>query len=108
MFGGPCPPIQNFFRAGMYAEARARVELGAPPIFIIGHWRSGTTLLHEMLCLDKRHAWPSTYACMNPSHFLITERAAQSSGAGQASVKRPMDNMTISLASPQEDEFALV
>ncbi|MEO8443198.1 MAG: sulfotransferase, partial [Betaproteobacteria bacterium] len=77
-------------------------------IFIIGHWRSGTTLLHELLCLDQRHAWPTTYACMNPSHFLITERGAQRSSAGQASVKRPMDNMTISPASPQEDEFALL
>ncbi len=107
-FVSACHSIQNFFQDAMYREALARVELAAPPIFIIGHWRSGTTLLHEMLCLDKRHAWPSTYACMNPSHFLITERAAQSSCAGQASVKRPMDNMTISLASPQEDEFALV
>ena len=25
----------------------AATELTAPPVFIIGHWRTGTTLLHE-------------------------------------------------------------
>ncbi len=106
-FASACYSIQNFFQNALYREALERVELAAPPIFNIGHWRSGTTLLHELLCLDERHAWASTYACMNPSHFLITERAAQRPTGGQAAVKRPMDDMTISPASPQEDEFAL-
>ncbi len=44
-----------------------------PPIFIIGHWRSGTTLLHEILMLDDRFCCPSTYQCFAPGHFLLTE-----------------------------------
>ena len=28
--------------------------LEEPPIFIIGHWRTGTTFLHELLMLDER------------------------------------------------------
>ncbi len=45
----------------------------ASAIFIIGHWRTGTTLLHELLALDERHAFPTTYECMEPNHFLLSE-----------------------------------
>ncbi|HEY4262936.1 MAG TPA: sulfotransferase, partial [Schlesneria sp.] len=31
-----------------------RYELQNPPVFILGHWRSGTTLLHELLSNDPR------------------------------------------------------
>lgn len=81
-----------------------RPQTGAsmPPIVLVGHWRSGTTLLHELITAGKDFCWPSTEACMNPQRFL--------SGLEQKSDKisrRPMDGMTISAASPQEDEFAL-
>lgn len=81
----------------------------APPevIFIIGHWRSGTTFLHELLCRSPAFNFPSTYACMNPQVFPLTE-AAVLQRAGQKSMARPMDDMPVSLASPQEDEFALL
>jgi hypothetical protein len=71
-------------------------------IFILGYWRSGTTLLHELLSLDSRFAFPTTYACMNAHHFLMTQPAKMQA------VVRPMDDMTVSNASPQEDEFALL
>ena len=45
----------------------------ADPIFIVGHWRTGTTLLHEFLILDDRHNYPTTYECLEPNHFLLTE-----------------------------------
>src|SRR5580765_1414235 len=32
-------------------------QLVKPPIFILGHWRTGTTLLHELLVRDKRHTF---------------------------------------------------
>ena len=31
------------------------------PIFIIGHWRSGTTHLHNLLCQDSQMAYVTTY-----------------------------------------------
>jgi hypothetical protein len=78
-----------------------------PPVFVLGFWRSGTTLLHELLCCDHRYGFPSTYACMNPSHFALTERFSADT-ATQQTASRPMDNMRYSWASPQEDEFALL
>ena len=49
-----------------------RTELPDDPIFVIGHWRTGTTLLHELLVLDPRHTYPDTYACFAPNHFLVS------------------------------------
>jgi len=88
-----------------HAEA-LRTVVVAPPVLLLGFWRSGTTLLHEMLCCDPQFGFPSTYACLNPSHFLLTESKAGTHKA--PSSKRPMDAMSYSWASPQEDEFALL
>lgn len=89
-----------------YGLSKAPAEL-PELVFVIGHWRSGTTLLHELLCQDPRFNFPTTYACMNPQVFPITE-AAVLQRSGTQSVPRPMDNVSVSLASPQEDDFALL
>jgi len=78
-----------------------------PPIFLLGFWRSGTTLLHELFSCDRRLGFPSTYACLNPFHFLLTEQWIKRRSS-QEDNRRPMDNMLYSWTSPQEDEFALL
>jgi hypothetical protein len=75
-------------------------------IVVVGYWRSGTTLLHELLCLDPRFTFPTTHACMNPHHFLLSEASALARGGSAA--QRPMDEMEVRPGSPQEDEFALL
>jgi hypothetical protein len=74
-----------------HAEA-LKVASPTPPVFVLGFWRSGTTLLHELLCSDPQFGFPSTYACMNPSHFLLTEAWA-SGRKTPRTANRPMDNM---------------
>lgn len=78
----------------------------SPPIFLLGFWRSGTTFLHELFCCDPQFGFATTYACLNPSHFLLTESRFRARAREQT--RRPMDNMLYSWASPQEDEFALL
>lgn len=43
------------------------------PIFVLGHYRSGTTHLHELLSYDERFASPNRYQAFNPQTFLATE-----------------------------------
>jgi hypothetical protein len=85
--------------------ARTHIEHG--PIFIIGHWRAGTTLLHEMMALDRRHTFANTYDCLAPNHFLISSRRIKGWLASLLPAQRPMDNMAFGWDRPQEDEFAL-
>jgi hypothetical protein len=86
----------------------ARTEIREAPIFIVGHWRSGTTMLHELLVLDPRHAYPDTYACFCPNHFLISRWAIPWWLKYLMPAHRPMDNMPMGWDKPQEDEFALL
>src|SRR5207249_4401986 len=71
------------------------------------HWRTGTTLLHELLILDDRHTFPNTYECLEPNHFLLTERLVARYLHFLMPSRRPMDNMRAGWDRPQEDEFAL-
>lgn len=92
----------------LYGRAIAATKLAGPPLFVLGHWRSGTTLLHEMLALDSRYASPTTYECFAPAHFLLTESLVTRFGGWLLPAKRPMDNMKAGWTLPQEDEFALM
>jgi len=98
--------------AGPLSEARFRRRLRQPPatpppVFIVGHWRSGTTLLHELMMLDKRFCCPTTYQCFAPGHFLLTETVFTRALSWIMPSKRPMDNVAAGWSRPQEDEFAL-
>lgn len=83
-------------------------KLDKPPVFVIGHWRSGTTLLHEMLCLDDQFAWPSTFECFVPTHHLFSGPVLHPLTKLLMPKTRPMDSMPAGPAYPQEDEFALI
>ena len=85
-----------------------RTELNGPPVFILGHWRSGTTLLHNLLAEDQRFVTPNTYQVINPHHFLLTEDVTTRYTKWLLPKTRPMDNMSITWQSPQEDESALL
>ena len=78
----------------------------AEAIFVLGFWRSGTTLMHELLAMDERFCFPSNYAAFHPHHFVFTEKAALARGEGE--IRRPQDGMTTGWGTPQEDEFALL
>jgi hypothetical protein len=95
--------IQDAWLAGR--ADRVRPQSG--PLFIIGHWRTGTTLLHELLILDPRHTFPDTYECLVPHHFLLTEPIFTRLFRWLLPSRRPMDNMPAGWDRPQEDEFAL-
>lgn len=82
-------------------------EIRRPPVFIIGHWRSGTTHLHELMVLDPQFASPTTYECFVPSHSLVTAWFVTRWMKFLLPAQRPMDNMATGWDRPQEDEFAL-
>jgi len=102
---GPLFAVLDKFQDAAVGARRDNVQLSGS-IVILGYWRSGTTLLHELLCTDARYAYPTTYACMNPHHFILTQ-SGRTAGQGRRA-RRPMDDVQIGAASPQEDEFALL
>jgi hypothetical protein len=91
----------------IYGRRIRKTLISKAPIFIIGHWRTGTTFLHELLILDERHNYPNTYECLEPNHFLLTEGLITRYMRFLMPSHRPMDNMAAGWERPQEDEFAL-
>ena len=80
-----------------------------PPLFVLGHWRSGTTHLHNLIAEDRaQFAYANTYQVVNPHTFLTTEDDFSRRFSFLLPSTRPMDNMALSFESPQEDEFALL
>lgn len=84
-----------------------RTPLLHDPVFILGHWRTGTTLLHELLILDPAHRYPTTMQCLSPNHAIVTEPIFRKLLNWMLPSRRPMDNMATDWDRPQEDEFAL-
>jgi omega-hydroxy-beta-dihydromenaquinone-9 sulfotransferase len=88
-------------------ETIRNTPLAGPPLFILGHWRSGTTHLHNLLSLDTQNfAFANTYQVTNPLTFLTTEETNTRLFARLVPKKRLMDNMAMGFELPQEDEFA--
>ncbi len=84
-----------------------RQPLVKDPIFVIGHWRTGTTFLHELLVLDPDHTSPTSYQCFAPEHFLVSRRWLGRLVERLIPKQRPQDDMPFGFDLPQEDEFGL-
>jgi hypothetical protein len=77
-----------------------------PPVFIIGHWRSGTTFLHNTLCQDPAAGFITTYQGLFPNN-LASKWIFKSYMRLKMPDRRPADNMKLDINFPQEDEFAV-
>ena len=76
------------------------------PLFILGHYRSGTTHLHNLLALDPQFAAPNLFQVLNPHTFLTTERWAAPVANSLIVRRRYQDEMAQGVGMPSEDEFA--
>jgi len=77
------------------------------PVFITGHWRSGTTVLHEAFACEPALACPTTYDCLADAHFLVSHSWIAPWLQYLVPARRPLDSAPFGLACPREDEFAL-
>jgi hypothetical protein len=96
----------GFMESRRFGPLLKDVEV-SPPLFILGHFRAGTTHLHQLLAQDRRFAFPNMYQTSFPHTFLTTEQRDSPLLSFFLPPQRPMDNVEWTLASPQEDEFAL-
>jgi hypothetical protein len=91
------------FEEAVFARRVRSVEV-EPPLFVLGVWRSGTTHLQNLLALDHRFAYCTTYQMLFPHTFLTTEALFSGLFAFLVPEKRPQDNVAQGLPHPAEDE----
>ncbi len=77
------------------------------PIFIIGHWRTGSTFLHQIFQCDPQFTTPTLMQCTYPESFISARKSITRAMNWFLPKTRPMDNVRLGLDDPQEDEYAL-
>lgn len=82
-------------------------QLEKDPIFIIGHWRSGTTYIHNLFSQDSQFGFPTTIQTTAPSIFLGFEKIIRPIVESSLPEKRPQDDVDLAADFPQEEEYAL-
>ena len=78
-----------------------------PPIFIVGHWRSGTTHLYNVMSRGENFAFVSPFATALPWDFLLLGRGLKRFLTRALPKDRYIDNIPVEADSPQEDEIAI-
>lgn len=79
----------------------------APPVFILGHWRSGTTHLYNIMSHDRGWAYVSPAAVGLPWDMFGLARAFRAAIHRALPEDRWIDRMPVTPTSPQEDEVAI-
>lgn len=80
---------------------------GEAPVFIIGHWGSGTTWVHQLLASDQRFTTPDTGDCLMPHNLRESSRYWRWYLKHFLPSTRGFDAVRFSLEEPQEEEMAL-
>ncbi len=91
-----------------YAKAISEVKMEKPPIFLIGHWRSGTTHLHNLLSRDPQFGYLKFSETAMPFDMLGKKVEIARKFIDKALPEtRGYDNVKLTLDEPQEEEMAL-
>lgn len=90
-----------------YKKLEEGVSHFTDPLFILGHWRSGTTFVHNIFALDQHFGYNTTYQTVFPNLMLFGQSFFKRQMAFLMPDKRPTDNMELKVDLPQEEEFAL-
>ena len=98
----------NLFEQLVYKKSLKTLSKSEPPVFIIGFWRSGTTLLHSLLCQDPQAGFVTTFHGVFPNLVLTQKRWMKTLINRILPKKRPFDAYPMDMDFPQEEEFAMM
>ena len=78
------------------------------PVFIVGHWRSGTTYLHNLMSRDPAFCFPTITDVLRPYDFYPSpiEPISRWVLLRLLPPTRPMDDVPLEPHLPQEEEIA--
>ncbi|MDB4359102.1 sulfotransferase, partial [Verrucomicrobiales bacterium] len=93
----------------IYGRRLAEQKIENSPIFIVGHWRSGTTHLHNLLSQDPHFAYLSFSNMTMPFDMLLGRYLPVIPYLMKLVLPRTrgIDQLPMSAQLPQEEELAL-
>ncbi len=78
-----------------------------PPVFIVGHWRSGTTNFHNHMLQDPQFGYVSLLHCLLAPSFVALGKQARGFMKDRLPATRPMDAVPVGLDEPMSEDFAM-
>ena len=107
--------LQNGFWASIFYRKEKKIfgtrienqKLPDNPVIIIGHWRTGSTFLHQLLSLDPSFVTSTVFQASIPDSFLSSRKSYEPIMQKFVKGTRPMDQVKLGLDEPLEDEYAL-
>jgi hypothetical protein len=84
------------------------LELKEDPIFILGHWRTGTTHLHKLLYQDDKFIYQTFPESMHPRIFLLFSRLLKLLFSIFMPKTRPYDAMRMDTTFPGETDTSIM
>ena len=91
----------------LHSRKITKTKIEKPPIFIVGHWRSGTTFLTNILACDKSKGYFKADQTYTHAVFITLGKLLRKIYPSILPKKRPMDNMKFGADEPAEEIFAL-
>ena len=92
----------------VYGRQIEAVKLDPAPLFLLGHWRSGTTHLHNLLGRDPAHTYSNVWQAVFPNHFLLSGSLGPKLLKGALPETRSYDAVKQGWFEAAEDEIALI
>ncbi|MEM8935819.1 MAG: sulfotransferase [Pseudomonadota bacterium] len=99
----PFSAAEKLYLAGRLPE----IDEIPPPVFILGHWRSGTTHLYNVMCQSGDWGFVPPVATGLPWDLFGLARAFRPLLERALPEHRYIDNIPVRPDSPQEDEIAI-
>jgi len=97
----------SYFDRIRYRSLSKGLEITRPPIYVLGHWRSGTTLIHNMLCSSYNVSYPTTYQTVFPNNLFCFNWLIKNIMQFFLPERRLVDHVKMHVDYPQEEDFAL-
>ncbi len=82
-------------------------EIKKDPVFILGHWRSGTTYLANLMTRDEQFGFFNILQTYHPSTYILLRPFLHFFGQKVIPKQRPQDNIKVSIDLPQEEDYAV-
>lgn len=97
----------RLIESAVWARRISRTPIVHPPIFILGHWRTGTTYLHYLFARDPALAYLNNLQAFIPCGAMGGSRLLPLLTRIIKPQKRVTDDVMAGLEDPQEEEFAV-
>ncbi|MHA1211477.1 MAG: sulfotransferase family protein, partial [Candidatus Heimdallarchaeota archaeon] len=99
-------PLRMVERIGFNRKVNKH-QLEEDPIFILGHWRSGTTLMHYLFAKDPNYGFVTNTEVYAPHFFLAFPKITRKLIIFSLPDTRPMDEIPIDADLPGEEEHSI-